>query len=158
MRKFLATTAAGLALATGSVAMATLTPIGSAFAQDGTTQTAPAEGQAQGGRHGQLRPRIIKAAIKSAAEAIGIPAQDLATALKSGQSVADVARAHNVDPQVVVDKLVADATARIDQAVANGKLDQARADQIKAQLHGRVTSLVNRHFDGSHRPQGTPPS
>jgi hypothetical protein len=157
MRKFLATTAAGLALATGSIAAATLAPIGTAFAQDGTPQTSqtqPDDGQRTGRPH--LRRAVAKAAIKDAAGVIGIEPQELVTALRNGESVADVARAHGVEPQAVIDKLVADATARIDQAVADGKLSADKAAEIKNKLNGRVTSLVNRHFDGHRAGAATP--
>ncbi len=156
MRKLIATTAAGLALATGSVAIAAFTPIGSAFAQDGTTpSTQPAtsnptqDGQHQG--RAARRHHVARAAIKDAAGVIGIAPKDLAAALKDGQSVAEVATAHNVNPQTVIDKLVADAGARLDKAVADGKLTQEKADKAKAALPDRVTKLVNKHFDGSKR-------
>jgi hypothetical protein len=152
MRKFLATTAAGLALATGSVAVATFTPIGSAFAQTGTTQTAPAQG-GDAAKQGHPRVRqLAKAAVKDAAGVIGISPADLAKELKDGKSIADVATAHNVSPQAVIDKLVADANAKVDAAVAAGKITQEKGDAAKAKMPERVTKLVNKHFDGSHRP------
>ena len=153
MRKFLATTAAGLALATGSIAIATFSPIGTAGAQDGTqtNQTAPAQ-PADGQRdHRHLRRMVARAAVKDAAGVIGIEPQELVAALRDGQSIAQVATAHGVDPQTVIDKLVADASARIDEGVANGKLSAEKAAEIKGKLPERVTKAVNRVFDGSHR-------
>jgi hypothetical protein len=158
MRKFLATTAAGLALAAGSIAVATLSPIGTALAQDGTqtaptTQSQPADGQRD---HKHLRRIVARAGIKDAAGVIGIEPQELVTALRGGQSIAQVATAHGVDPQAVIDKLVADASARIDQGVANGKLSAEKAAEIKGKLPERVTKAVNRVFDGSHGKDATP--
>lgn len=158
MRKFIATTAAGLALATGSVAVASFTPITSAFAQSGTTQTAPADGQQNpaAGQKGHPRARqLAKAAIKDAAGVIGVSPADLAKELKAGKSVAEVAQAHNVDPQAVIDKLVTDANAKVDEAVAAGKITAERGATAKAKMSERVTKLVNKHFDGSHRPGAT---
>lgn len=159
MRKVLATTAAGLALATGSVAIAALSPISSAFAQSGTTQTAPAEGQPAPdakGQHGHPRARhLAKAAIKNAAGVIGIPPGDLAKELKAGKSIATVATEHNVNPQAVIDKLVTDANAKVDEAVAAGKITQEKGDAAKAKMSERVTKLVNRTFDGSRRPNAS---
>jgi hypothetical protein len=158
MNKLIATTAAGLALATGSVAVAAFTPLGSAFAQDGTTPSTQTQNPSQDGQHQSRvarRHHVAKAAIKDAAGVIGIAPKDLAAALKSGQSVADVATAHGVNPQTVIDKLVADASARLDKAVTEGKLTQERADKAKAALPDRVTKLVNKHFDGSKKPAGT---
>ncbi len=152
MRKFIATTAAGLALVTGSAAIAAFTPIGTAFAQDGTSPTTQAQSSTQNGKHegrAERRHHVARAAIKDAAGVIGIAPKDLAAALKDGQSVAEVATAHNVNPQTVIDKLVTDAGARLDKAVTEGKLTQEKADKAKAALPDRVTKLVNKHFDGT---------
>ena len=156
MNKFVATTAAGLALATGSVAVATLTPLGTAFAQDGSQTQAPAGTDHAGGR-GIVRA-VAKAAVKDAAGVIGITPQELMTQLKAGSSIAEVATSKGVDPQAVITKLSTDANARIDQLVTEGKITQERADQAKAKTTDRVTKLVNRKFDGSHRPSGTKPT
>jgi hypothetical protein len=91
------------------------------------------------GCHGELHG----AKLEVAAKAIGISVDDLRTALDSGKTIADVANDNKVDPQTVIDALVADASARIDQAVKDGKLDQARADEEKAELPARVKDFVN---------------
>jgi polyhydroxyalkanoate synthesis regulator phasin len=94
-----------------------------------------------------------------AAKAIGISTADLQTALQSGQSMAAVAKAHNVDPQKVIDALVADQKAELAHAVKDGKLTQAQADQMSGDITQRVTDMVNnappadggpggRHHDG----------
>jgi len=57
-----------------------------------------------------------------------------------------------VSPQAVIDKLVTDANAKVDEAVAAGKITQERGDAAKAKMTERVTKLVNRTFDGSQRP------
>jgi hypothetical protein len=64
--------------------------------------------------------------------------------------VADVARAHDVEPQTVIDALVAAGTKRIDTAVANGKVDASRAAKAKDRLPARVTKVVN--ATGAARP------
>jgi hypothetical protein len=65
--------------------------------------------------------------------------------------MAEVAQANGVDVQTVVDAIVADISARIDEAVANGRLTQAEADEKKAELPERVTARVN-----GERPEGAP--
>jgi uncharacterized protein YidB (DUF937 family) len=102
-------------------------------------------------------PRRPHADLGVAAEAIGVSEDDLRAALVDGQSMAEVAAANGVDAQVVVDALVADATTRIDQAVADGELDADRAEEIKANLVERITALVNGEMPlggpgGHHRP------
>lgn len=93
------------------------------------------------GRH--RRGATRRAGLKIAAETIGIDSQQLVSEIRAGKTVADVARAHDVDPQQVIDALVAAATKRIDDAVANGNLDASRAAELKDQLVERITKLVN---------------
>ena len=79
-----------------------------------------------------------------AAQALGIPVEELRTALQGGKSMAQVAQERNVDVQKVIDALVAAETAAIDKAVADGMLTQAQADQRKANLAARVREGVER--------------
>lgn len=102
-------------------------------------------GTAPGGRFGFGHPEVfLREAVQTAADAIGVTPQDLTNALRSGQSVADVARSKNVDPQRVTDALVAKANAAVDQAVQNGKLTADRAAQIRAKLPQLAQDVVNR--------------
>ena len=57
------------------------------------------------------------------AKAIGITEAELNTALASGQTVAAVAKAHNVPLQTVIDALVADGTSELAAEVAKGTKD-----------------------------------
>lgn len=120
----------------------------------------PGEGKGPRGGEGRHGPGMVaKGMVKSAADTIGVEVQALVEALRGGQSVADVARANNVDPQTVIDTLIAGATAHIDQAVTDGKLTQEQADKMKAGLTGRVTSFVNSTHKGGpgHQGHGAPP-
>jgi urease gamma subunit len=67
-------------------------------------------------RHPRRHPGRA-AAIRTAAEAIGIDADELRAALRDGQTIAQVAEANGVDPQDVIDALVAQATGRITKVV-----------------------------------------
>jgi hypothetical protein len=150
MRKLIATATAGLALTAGSIGLAVAGPLSGAFAQTAPstpTTTAPAPDAGTGtakAAHPRLRAALGKG-IKDAAGVIGITPKDLLQAYRDGQSVAEVAQAHGVDPQTVIDKLVADADSKIDQALTNGTITQDQADKAKAKLPDRVTKLVNRH-------------
>src|SRR5205085_1517021 len=81
--------------------------------------------------------------LDAAATAIGVDGATLRDALASGQSLADVARAHNVDPQAVIDALVAAAKTHLADDVSSGRLTQAEADQALADLQSHITDLVN---------------
>jgi cell division FtsZ-interacting protein ZapD len=67
-------------------------------------------------RHPRRHPGRA-AAIRTAAEAIGIDADELRAALRDGQTIAQVAEANGVDPQDVIDALVAQAKERITKVV-----------------------------------------
>lgn len=77
------------------------------------------------------------------ADALGITADELRTALQDGQSIADVAAAEGVDVQVVVDAMVAAAQTRVDEAVAAGRITQEEADTKLAELETRIAERVN---------------
>jgi hypothetical protein len=77
------------------------------------------------------------------AKALGISTDELKSDLAKGQSIADIAKAKNVDLNKIIDALVADANAKIDQAVKDGHLPQAMADSLKAKLKQSITDAVN---------------
>ena len=82
------------------------------------------------------------------ATAIGISVADLETALTKGQTVATIAKAHNVDPQKVIDALVTDGLNELAAQVKAGTLTQAQADAQKAAVTQRATDEVNGTFSG----------
>jgi hypothetical protein len=63
---------------------------------------------------GRLR-RAGNRLVAVAAKAIGITPKELRADLKNGQSVADVAKAHNVDPQTVIDALTKVGDQRVER-------------------------------------------
>jgi len=74
---------------------------------------------------------------------LGIDADTLRTELLDGKSLADIATESGVEPQAVIDALVAEATTQIDQAVTDGRIDADRAAELKADVERHVTDLVN---------------
>jgi hypothetical protein len=84
------------------------------------------------------------------AKAIGISEADLLTALNGGKTVADVAKANNVDVQKVIDALVADGNDELAAAVKAGTITQAQADAEKPNVVQRATDQVNGSFRGGH--------
>ena len=89
--------------------------------------------------------------LEVAAQSLGMSADELHTALKGGQTLAQVAADKGVNVQVVVDALVASATNHINEEVASGELTQAEADEKLANVTERVTERVN-----NPRPEGGP--
>ncbi len=77
------------------------------------------------------------------AKAIGITPKALAADLKGGQSIAEVASTKGVSAQTVIAALVKAGSARIDKALANGKITSAQAAKLKARLLTAATKAVD---------------
>jgi hypothetical protein len=91
--------------------------------------------------------------LDGAAKALGITNDELMTELRSGKSIADVAKSKNVDVNKVIDAIVSEAQSKLDAAVKDGDLTQDEANKLKADLKDHITDLVNnagpfgeRHF------------
>jgi hypothetical protein len=110
-----------------------------------TTGTTDPATKPDGGRGGHVEAVSDTSVV---AKAIGISEADLLTALQGGQTVAQVAAAHNVDLQVVIDALVADGQSELDAAVKAGTITQAQADAEKTELVARATEQANGSFQG----------
>ena len=140
------TTAAILGtLAAGGAAGAMLFAPGVSAAQedstDETTDTTVVDESAPEAPEGMHRGRGERLA--NLAEIIGIDQDALRTALEDGQTVAEVAEANGVDPDALVDQLVADATARLEERLA--------------ELPTRIEDMVNGELDfEGHGPRGGP--
>src|SRR5687768_10174560 len=90
------------------------------------------------------KPRVFGfGKLDAAASALGMTVEELRTALQGGQSLAAVAKAKGVDVAKVVEALVAQMKAHLDQHVASGKHTQAEADQILAAARARIQAFVN---------------
>jgi hypothetical protein len=76
----------------------------------------------------------IRGLVGSAAEALGMEPRELGERLRTGESVADVAAGQGVDLESVSDAILSDANARIDQAVANGRIDEPKGEELKSRI------------------------
>ncbi len=83
------------------------------------------------------------APLAAAAGVIGIPVEQLRAELATGLSIAQVAASHGSSGQAVIDTLVAAEKAKLDAAVAAGRITQAQADAKLAQATTRITTAVN---------------
>jgi uncharacterized protein (DUF433 family) len=70
---------------------------------------------------------------------------DLIIELDADKSLADLARAYNVDLQQLKDVFVASIKTQIEAAVKDGKATQAEADFLNSVLPGAINTLVNFH-------------
>lgn len=81
--------------------------------------------------------------VADAAKALGMTEAELTTELQAGKSIADVAKAKNVDLDKVIAALTAGFKAHLDEEVASGEHTQAEADAKLAEFKTRVTTMVN---------------
>jgi hypothetical protein len=95
-----------------------------------------------------VRTSLASAELDAAAKTLGMSTTDLTTALRSGKTLLGLAREKNVD----VTKLrtaIADAEkAALDQAVKDGKITQAQADSLKANIKPDNIDLNRKYLGG----------
>ena len=111
----------------------------------------PMDGDHDGGR--QHGPRGFGDGAKSEALAkvLNLTATELQTQLKSGKSLADIAKTQNVAISAVTAVLIADFKTHLDAEVASGEHTQAEATAKLTEFTARVTDMVN-----GVRPTGGP--
>jgi len=89
------------------------------------------------------RRAVLRIAAGAAAETIGVSLDELRDAVRSGQSAAALAESKGVDPDAVEQAVAAALTDAVDQAVADGRIADARAAKIRERIPGVAERLVN---------------
>ncbi|QDB79881.1 hypothetical protein FE251_11225 [Georgenia wutianyii] len=122
--------------------------------QDAADAVAEALGEQDGPRdHGRGGGGGGGVSLDAAAEKLGLTAEELREELADGSTLADVAEEQGVGTAELVDALVAAATERLDEAVADGRLTQADADERAATLEEQITEAVEQGFAGHGGPR-----
>ena len=117
---------------------------------DEVAGTLAESGLGRGGHGGGVRPDL-----SAAATALDITEDELREALQADDtSLADIAADRDVEVSTLVDALVTAQQERIAQAVEDGDLTQAEADERLADLEERVTERVNSDDRGHPGPGG----
>ena len=94
--------------------------------------------------HGQVPGRGPNDDFAAAATYLGLSQADLQTALQSGKTLAQVANATSgKSSSGLIAALVAAEQAELAAAVTAGRITQAEADQLSANLKARLTNFVN---------------
>jgi hypothetical protein len=122
----------------------------------------PGRGFGFGPRFGA--PHAFMHGLDAAAKYLGLTEAQLRTQLKSGKSLAQIAKAQDKSVDGLKDALVADAKDKLDAAVKAGRLSSAQEQQILKDLQQRIDDLVNgklqfrlrehRGFGFDHRGRG----
>ncbi len=97
-----------------------------------------ADGGGPGGRRGHRGPNF-----GAVAEFLGMEGDAFREALQEYDTLADLAAANGSSGTELIDFMVGHASERIDQAVADGKIDQADADEKLADATEKITEMVN---------------
>lgn len=79
-----------------------------------------------------------------AADSIGISKETLVEGLKSGQSLGQIAEANGTSKADLKADLTSAVEAKLDAAVAEGKISQEQADKVSANLSERLDNLIDR--------------
>ena len=98
------------------------------------------EGRGEGGGPGMFGRGVASEALT---DLLGLDAQELRQQLRDGATLAEIATTQGVEPQAVIDELVAELTERVDNAVEDGRIDQTEADQKLADAEAKITDMVN---------------
>jgi hypothetical protein len=122
-------------------------PSGSATDTGAAAPEAPAAGNTTAAASPTVDSEDHKGPGKGAeavATALGITVEELKTELSSGKSIADVAKAKNVDIAKVISAMTAQMKTHLAEEVASGKHTQAEADAKLAEFTTRITEMVNK--------------
>ena len=110
----------------------------------------------RGGRGG----RGSGAGLSVVATTLGMTEAEVREAISGGQTLAQLAEAKGSTGQAVIDAILAERKAHLDEEVAAGEHTQAEADAKLAEATTRVTEMVNntdapnRKGPGGHDPRG----
>lgn len=111
--------------------------IGAASAQQGN----PPAGQPGGRMLG--RGGLLGNVAEIVADATGLTPLELRQQIRQGTTLAEIITANGGDVDAVTADIVAAVTEQVNQAVADARITQERADQLLADLEARVTDALN---------------
>ena len=109
------------------------------------TRSSSSQAGAMNGRPGsgsQMLQRLAGMELNVAATAIGIAPDVVRRVVNNGRSIAALAADAGVSSDRVVDAVVRDANAKVDQAVADGRIAADRASMLRTRLPNWAEQLV----------------
>jgi ribosomal protein S20 len=89
--------------------------------------------------------------LEAVAKVLNLSTTDLLTQLKGGKTLADVAKAQNVDEAKVKQAIIDTESAQIDRAVTDGVITKEQGDKLKANLTPDKIDLSHPGFGFYHR-------
>ncbi|MEE9416387.1 MAG: hypothetical protein V3V01_13980 [Acidimicrobiales bacterium] len=137
IKKTLASISLGGAMFAGGVFGIASVNATSASAQDAETPETD-DGQQNRQDHQERR----QAKLDALAEVLGSSADDVRSQLQDGATLAEIAEANGVDPQSVIDFMVAGANERIDAALEAGRISEEQAAERRDGAAERAAGVV----------------
>lgn len=119
-------------------------------ALDTAINTGLPEGLRQRGEGRQNRAERLIAArevgilVKETADQTGVTQRDILQQLRDGKTLAEIAKAKNIEVQTIVTAAATTITEQINQQVKNGRLTQAQADEVLKDLTQSLTDVMNK--------------
>ncbi|PTQ52000.1 MAG: hypothetical protein BLITH_0967 [Brockia lithotrophica] len=140
-----------------------------ASAESTTANQAPGQGTgeppgicAQQGQAAQKAMHGARSLVARFAEALGMDRMDLATELRNGKSVAEVAQEKGVSPDALVAKALEGVKERLDKAVENGRITAEERDKRLEEAKVRIQERIEAKGTDAklrsrlHRPDSAP--
>lgn len=87
-------------------------------------------------------------AVDEVATLLGMTPEQIVTERQAGKSLAQIAAAKNVEKATLIKTILDSHTAALDQAVEDGRITQAQADQMTTRMTERVTAMVDENGVG----------
>lgn len=85
---------------------------------------------------------LQRALLGAVTEVAATDQQDIVSQVREGKTLAEIAAANGADLDEIVSQVVAAETERVNQAVADGSLEQADADRALTDLEARVEEML----------------
>lgn len=104
------------------------------------TRTRPEDGGHHRGHRG--RGDFLRGGLDTIEDTLGLSAEEIRDGMAEGKTLADMADEQGVSVDDLADAMVAAATERLDEAVADGKIDEDRAAQVTEQLEERIDQAI----------------
>ena len=100
-------------------------------------------GPGPGFRHGFGGPHPFGHGLDAAATYLGLSEDQLQSQLRSGKTLAEIAKAQNKSVDGLKSAMLEDAQAKLDQAVKDGHMTKAMEQRVLSGLQQRIDGLVN---------------
>jgi ElaB/YqjD/DUF883 family membrane-anchored ribosome-binding protein len=116
---------------------------GVAYAANGSGQagtTLAVEGQREGRRGAVV---LVAGLVKVTAEVTGLTPRQVAAEVRAGKSLEQIAQANGKTAQDVITAARTKLNQRLDQAVANNRITQTRADELLAQFDQNAPQVMS---------------